>query len=98
MISTRRLVAAVGIAVGVTGLAAPAADAAGTVPRKPGLIDPAATLDSLALRDIPTEHRDEILRPSTQMQGFKRLKDLNQLEQLAAPVAPAFQLLPGIRT
>ncbi|WDV56390.1 hypothetical protein PV963_41680 [Streptomyces coeruleorubidus] len=70
MISTRRVVAAVGLAAGVTGLAAPMAHAADAESRSP--LSPVATLDSLTVSDIPAEHEDEIPRPSSQPTGLNR--------------------------
>ncbi|MEU2541368.1 hypothetical protein [Streptomyces iakyrus] len=67
MISTRRVVAAVGLAAGVTGLAAPMANAADAEAKSP--LGPMATLDSLTVSDIPAEHKDEIPWPSSQPAG-----------------------------
>ncbi|MDQ1021905.1 hypothetical protein [Streptomyces afghaniensis] len=61
-ISTRRIDAAVGLAAGVTGLAAPMAAAAERGIPEPA--QPVATLDPPAVSDIPAEHKDEIPRPS----------------------------------
>ncbi|MEG8277424.1 hypothetical protein [Streptomyces sp. AHA2] len=95
MISTRRIVAAVGLAAGVTGLAAPMAQAADTGAKSP--LSPMAALDSLAVSDIPAEHKDEILRPSSQLAGLNRLNDLNQLNQVVGLVSPLFGFVPNIR-
>ncbi|MGW3495383.1 hypothetical protein [Streptomyces sp. NPDC001020] len=75
MISTRRIVAAVGLAVGVTGLAAPLAAAAPAGAHDAG--NPVTLLDSLARTGIPAEHQNEIPRPSDQ---------LNHAAGLVAPV------------
>ncbi|MEU3791685.1 hypothetical protein AB0F07_18040 [Streptomyces fructofermentans] len=97
MISTRRMVAAVGLAVGVAGLAVPSAGAA-TTPET-GKLNPIAELDSLAVSDIPVEHRGQIPKVSDQLAGVNKLNDLQQLQQLhqvtdlAAPVAG---LLPAV--
>ncbi|WLW49924.1 hypothetical protein [Streptomyces sp. YU58] len=97
MISTRRIVAAVGLAVGVTGLAAPLANAADTAAQDAaGRLSPIAKLDSLAVSDIPAEHKAEIPRPSAQLAQANRLNDLNQLQQLTGLVAPVTGLVPGI--
>ncbi|AVH54942.1 MULTISPECIES: hypothetical protein [Streptomyces] len=96
MISTRRMVAAVGLAVGVTGLAAPLAIAAGSEARDPGKLNPIAELDSLAVSDIPAEHRGQIPRPSEQLAGLNRLNDLNELHQVTDLAAPVTGLLSGI--
>ncbi|MFE6412655.1 hypothetical protein ACFVOR_37610 [Streptomyces sp. NPDC057837] len=95
MISTRRIAAAVGLAAGVAGLAAPMAQAADAGAKSP--LSPMATLDSLTVSDLPAEHKDEIPRPSAQLEGLKRLKDLNQLNQVAGLVAPVFGFVPNVR-
>ncbi|WP_406176743.1 hypothetical protein [Streptomyces sp. NBC_00996] len=96
MISTRRMVAAVGLAVGVTGLAAPMANAAGSEAHDAGKLNPIAQLDSLAMSDIPAEHRSEVPSPSRQLAGLNRLNDLNQLHQVTDLAAPVTGLLSGI--
>ncbi|MGW3953599.1 hypothetical protein ACWEKM_22400 [Streptomyces sp. NPDC004752] len=96
MISTRRIVAAVGLAAGVTGLAAPLAHAAPASAQDTGKISPMATLDSFAVSDIPAQHRGEIPRVSEQLQGLNRLHDLGQLHQLTDQAAPVTGLLPAV--
>ncbi|MFJ3821017.1 hypothetical protein [Streptomyces nodosus] len=88
MISTRRIVAAVGLAAGVTGLAAPMAAAAPAGTADPGSANPVTVLDSLARSDIPAQHKDEIPRPSRQLEG------LNELHRATDLAAPATGLLP----
>ncbi|MFC9635397.1 hypothetical protein ACFTY8_40690 [Streptomyces mirabilis] len=95
MISTRRMVAAVGLAVGVTGLAAPMASAAEA--SDAGKLNPISQLDALAVSDIPAEHQADIPRISEQLGGLNRLNDLNQLHQVTDLVAPVTGLLPGIQ-
>ncbi|MEG3627780.1 hypothetical protein [Streptomyces poriticola] len=99
MMSTRRIAAAVGLAAGITGLAAPLASAADAGAREAvGLsqgLSPMKTLDSLALGDIPAEHRGEILQPSAQL---NRLNDLNQLRQVTGLVSPVFGAIPAVQT
>lgn len=95
MISTRRIVAAVGLAAGVTGLAAPMAQAADAGAKSP--LSPMAALDSLTVSDIPAEHKDEIPRPSSQLAGLNRLNDLDQLNQVVGLVSPLFGFVPNIR-
>ncbi|MEU9788534.1 hypothetical protein AB0H92_47620 [Streptomyces phaeochromogenes] len=80
MISTRRIVAAVGLAVGVTGLAVPSATAA-TTPET-GKVNPIAMLDSLAVSDLPAEHKAQMPRVSDQLDKLNELNGLYQLEQL----------------
>ncbi|MFF3413922.1 hypothetical protein ACFYW9_04375 [Streptomyces sp. NPDC002698] len=96
MISTRRIVAAVGLAVGVTGLVAPMATAAGSEAHDAGKTNPVATLDSLATSDIPAEEQAGLPRPSVQVAGLNRTNDLNQLHRITDLTAPVTGLLPGI--
>ncbi|GAP52553.1 hypothetical protein [Streptomyces azureus] len=95
MISTRRFVAAVGLAAGVTGLAAPMTNAADAESRNP--LSPIATPDSLTVSDIPAEHKDKIRRPSSRPAGLNRLNDLNQLNQAVGLVSPVFGSVPNVR-
>ncbi|MEU5320884.1 hypothetical protein ABZ835_37185 [Streptomyces sp. NPDC047461] len=96
MISTRRIAAVVGLAVGVTGLAAPLASAA---PEDKGAapLSPMATLDSLTVSDLPAEYKDALPRPSAQLAELNKLNDLQQLTQVTDLAAPVTQLLPGIQ-
>ncbi|WP_406335372.1 hypothetical protein [Streptomyces sp. NBC_00203] len=96
MTSTRRMVAAVGLAIGVTGLAAPMASAAGSEAQNAGKLNPIAELDSLAMSDIPAEHQADVPLPSRQLRGLSRLSDLNQLHQVTDLAAPVTGLLPGL--
>ncbi|MEU6607738.1 hypothetical protein ABZ922_22235 [Streptomyces shenzhenensis] len=98
MISTRRIVAAVGLAAGVTGLAAPLAHAAPASARDTGMISPMATLDSLAVSGVPVEHRGELPRVSEQLQGLNGLQDLGELHQVTDLVAPVTGLLPAVES
>ncbi|MET9256290.1 hypothetical protein [Streptomyces sp. NPDC003717] len=93
MISTRRIVAAVGLAAGVTALAAPLANAADVSAPESGKLSPMRTLDSLALGDLPAEQVRELPRPSQQL---NRLNDLNQLRQVTGLVSPLFGAVPAL--
>lgn len=95
MISTRRIVVAVGLAAGVTDLAAPMANAADAEAKSP--LSPMATLDSLTVSDIPAANKDEIPRPSSQLAGLNRLNDLDQLNQVVGLVSPVFGFLPNVQ-
>jgi methylmalonyl-CoA mutase cobalamin-binding subunit len=97
MTSTRRIVAAVGLAVGVTGLAAPLASAADAAAPSSGRLNPVSTLDSLVVSGIPAEHKADIPQVAPQLAQLRRVNDLNQLQQLTGLVAPVTGLLPGIR-
>ena len=94
MISTRRIVVAVGLAAGVTDLAAPMANAADAEAKSP--LSPMATLDSLTVSDIPAANKDEIPRPSSQLAGLNRLNDLDQLNPVVGLVSPFFGFLPNV--
>ncbi|MGW3121414.1 hypothetical protein ACWDBW_30400 [Streptomyces sp. NPDC001107] len=85
MISTRRIVAAVGLAAGITALAAPLASASdATIQNKDASeLNPISTLDSLAQSGIPAERRAEVPRPSQQIQNLNRLNNLQQLDRVA---------------
>ncbi|MGW0883532.1 hypothetical protein [Streptomyces sp. NPDC002671] len=100
MISTRRIVAAVGLAVGVTGLAAPLANAADAGAADTGQIKPMAALDSVTAGDIPEQHNAQIPRVSEQMRGLNQLSQLNklnELHQVTDLVAPVTNLLPAVQ-
>jgi hypothetical protein len=96
MISTRRIVAAVGLAVGVTGLAAPGAGAATPGAPDAGRLNPVTLLDSVARSGVPVEHRDEMPRLSGQLAGLNQLRDLDRLHQATDLAAPATGLLPAV--
>ncbi|UUU28866.1 hypothetical protein JIX56_02535 [Streptomyces sp. CA-210063] len=97
MISTRRIVAAVGLAVGVTGLAAPMAHAGATADGT--RFSPMATLDSLTVTDLPEEHKATMPRPSQQVKNLDKVHELNrlnELHQVTDMAAPAVGLLGAI--
>lgn len=93
MISTRRIVAAVGLAAGATGLAAPTASAAETGALGMERLSVTQTLDSLAVSDMPAEDRAQMPRPSQQL---NRLQDLQQLQQVTGLVSPLFGAVPAL--
>ncbi|WP_328505391.1 hypothetical protein [Streptomyces sp. NBC_00391] len=97
MISTRRIVAAVGLAVGVTGLAAPMANADATADAT--TFSPMAALDSLAASDLPEEQKETLPRPSEQLKSLNQVHELNrlnELHQVTDMAAPALGLLGAI--
>ncbi|NEB03563.1 hypothetical protein [Streptomyces sp. SID13726] len=98
MISTRRIVAAVGLAVGVTGLAAPLANAADAAAPDTAPLSPMAVLDSLAVSEIPAEHRAEMPKVSQQLNKANDLYKLNELHQVTDLAAPVTGLVPAIET
>lgn len=98
MISTRRVVAAVGLAIGVTGLAAPMATADATADAT--RINPISALDSLALSDLPEEQRQSPPRPSQQLRSLDQVHELNrlsELHQVTDLAAPALGLLGAVQ-
>ncbi|MFF3483275.1 hypothetical protein ACFYXC_08325 [Streptomyces sp. NPDC002701] len=91
------MIAAVGLALSVTGFAVPAASAA-ALPQT-GKLDPIGKLDSIAVSDLPAEHRNEVPKISDGVDGLNQLKGLRQLDELyqvAALVAPVTGLLPAV--
>ncbi|MFF0850569.1 hypothetical protein ACFYVM_05860 [Streptomyces sp. NPDC003280] len=99
MISTRRIVTAVGLAAGVLGLAAPMAVAAGTAAPESGRLDPVTALDSLADTGLPAEQRDQVPAVSEQLGGLNQLTSpdgLGQLGRITDLVGPTNGLLPGL--
>ncbi|MFI2759197.1 hypothetical protein ACH5A3_10015 [Streptomyces echinatus] len=100
MISTRRIVAALGLAAGVTGLAAPLANAAEASTPDTGQLSPMAVLDSLTVSDIPAQYKEEVPRVSEQARALNQVNELNRLNELwqvAGPVAPVTGLLPAVQ-
>ncbi|AQS66060.1 hypothetical protein [Streptomyces pactum] len=93
MISTRRIVVAVALAAGVTGLAAPMASAAEGGALGMDKLSATRTLDSLAVGDVPAE--DPALMPSPS-QRLNRPHDLNQLQQVTGLVSPLFGAVPAL--
>ncbi|MGP4045894.1 hypothetical protein [Streptomyces sp. 2A115] len=95
MISTRRIVTAVGLAVGATGLVVPSASAAAPLPGV-GNLDPIAQLDALAVSGIPAERRDEVPTISSRLDGLNRLNELRQLHRVTDLVAPVTGLVSPV--
>jgi hypothetical protein len=93
MISTRRIVAAVGLAAGITALAAPLASASDSaIANKDGSQqNPLTLVDSLAATGIPADRQAEVPRPSEQLNRLNNLQQLDQVAHMGA-VGPA---LPG---
>ncbi|WEO93776.1 hypothetical protein A6P39_006980 [Streptomyces sp. FXJ1.172] len=101
MISTRRIVAVLGLAAGVTGLAAPLANAAPASAPHTGMINPMTTLDSLAVSDIPAAHKKQVPKVSEQMRALNRvnqLNKLNELHQVTDLAAPVTGLVPAVES
>ncbi|MFJ2608431.1 hypothetical protein ACIQOU_11855 [Streptomyces sp. NPDC091279] len=92
MISTRRMVAAVGLAAGLAGLAAPLASAAEPAADS-GKINPMAMLDSLTTKEIPAQHQANLPKPSQQLKELNGLNNLQEVGQVLAPAAPVLGLL-----
>ncbi|MGN5381599.1 hypothetical protein ACQ4WX_44430 [Streptomyces lasalocidi] len=83
MRSSRRVVAALGLAAGIAGLAVPMANAAPTRAPHKALLNPMTTLDAIAVSDIPDGHQSQVPKVSEQMR--------------AEPGQPAGQAAPGHR-
>ncbi|MEU3830481.1 hypothetical protein GT045_06535 [Streptomyces sp. SID486] len=99
MIPTRRIVAALGLAAGVTGLAAPLANAADASAPATGQISPMAVLDSLTVSDIPAQYKAGVPRVSEQTRALNQINELDRLGELwqvAGLVAPVTGLLPAV--
>ncbi|MFE7271618.1 hypothetical protein [Streptomyces sp. NPDC057623] len=79
MISTRRIVAAVGLAAGLTALTAPTADASGGDTPIAGRLDPVTTLDSLAATGIPERHKHRVPPVSQHLNHLDQVKSLGRL-------------------
>ncbi|GGQ78237.1 hypothetical protein [Streptomyces asoensis] len=98
MISTRRIAALAALAAGITGLAAPMANAADAPAA--GQLNPMTALDSLVAAQIPAEHRAELPPVSRQLGELNKVSQLdrlNELHQVTDLVAPVTGLLPGIQ-
>ncbi|MFD9389180.1 hypothetical protein ACFWBB_00105 [Streptomyces sp. NPDC060000] len=98
MISTRRIAALAALAAGVTGLAAPMANAADAPTT--GRLNPMTVLDSLVAAPIPAEHRaalPPVSRQLGELNKVSRLDQLHELHQVTDLVAPVTGLLPGIQ-
>ncbi|MEU1182955.1 hypothetical protein ABZ464_36015 [Streptomyces sp. NPDC005820] len=99
MISTRRIAAVAALAAGLTGLAAPLANAAEAP--SDGRIHPLTLLDSLTTSEIPAEHRAQlppVSRQLAELNNVHQLGKLNELHQVTDLAAPVTGLLPGIQT
>ncbi|MFF5754117.1 hypothetical protein ACFY7A_01600 [Streptomyces longwoodensis] len=98
MISTRCIVAAACLAVGVTGLAAPMANAADA--KDSGRLSPLTLLDSLAASELPAEQQGALPPVSSQVNELNKVKQLRRLQepvdQVAGLVAPLTGLLPSV--
>ncbi|QOV40632.1 hypothetical protein IM697_20840 [Streptomyces ferrugineus] len=104
MISTRRIAAAVGLAVGVTGLAAPLANAGtadASTASKAGMLNPVTTLDQLAVSGVPADRRAKMPLPSQQLARLDQLKELSRQQQrpqqqIKAVDTPVTRMLPAV--
>ncbi|MFE3637350.1 hypothetical protein [Streptomyces sp. NPDC059168] len=99
MISTRRVVAAVGLAAGFAGLAAPTSGASDNGAPDTGRISPMATLDSAAATGLPAGRQGRIPKVSEQLGGPNRIGSPDgpgQLGRRTELVAPVTGLLPGL--
>ncbi|KUO09082.1 hypothetical protein [Streptomyces sp. DSM 15324] len=98
MISTRRIAAVAALAAGITGLAAPLANAADAP--SDGRIHPMALIDSLVADGMPAEHRADlppVSRQLAELNNLHQLSKLGELHQVTDLVAPVTGLLPAIQ-
>ncbi|MEU5540075.1 hypothetical protein [Streptomyces sp. NPDC020362] len=82
MISTRRIVAAVGLAAGVTGLVAPLANAAGASTPHTGQSNPMTTVDPQKVGEIPAQRKSRAPRVAVRTGALDKLDELNRLDEL----------------
>jgi hypothetical protein len=98
MISTRRIVAVVGLTASITALAAlPASAADSGVPVVGGMV-PAGPLDSLARTGLPAGQQNQVPAVSEQLSSLRNVRDLDQLSQVTGLVSPLFGLVPAVRS
>ncbi|MET9042862.1 hypothetical protein ABZX34_08235 [Streptomyces sp. NPDC004362] len=96
MISTRRIVAAVGLAIGVTGLAVPMASAAPADNSDASRLNPVTMLDSLSHSEVPEQYKEDVPLPSRQLGELNRVNDIQPVRQATAKVAPVTGLVSGV--
>ncbi|MFF2652541.1 hypothetical protein [Streptomyces sp. NPDC058045] len=96
MISTRRVLAALALATGATGLAVPAAVAADQGVQVPSVL---GTVDDLSANSVSAEHRDELPRPTEQLSTASAGLNhgVSELAPLTGQVAPVTGLLPAVQ-
>ncbi|MFF5402809.1 MULTISPECIES: hypothetical protein [Streptomyces] len=100
MKSTRRIVAALGLAAGVTGLAAPLANAADASAAHTGRLNPMTVLDTVTAGDLPAEQQARMPKVSEQLKSLNQVSELNrlgELHQITDLVAPVTGLLPAVQ-
>ncbi|MEU6490970.1 hypothetical protein ABZ890_11325 [Streptomyces sp. NPDC046984] len=96
MISTRRIVAAVGIALGVTGFAAPMATAAPADNSDASRLSPVTLLDSLSHSEVPAQYKDDVPLPSKQLGELNRVNGIQPVQQATDKVAPVTGLVSDV--
>ncbi|EGX54966.1 hypothetical protein SZN_35267 [Streptomyces zinciresistens K42] len=99
MKSTRRIAAAVGLAAGLTGLAAPLAAAAPAPEPGAATTNPLTALDSLATTGVPADRQAAMPRPSDQLARLDQLKEMarqQQPRQVKAVDTPVTRMLPAL--
>lgn len=89
MISTRRVVTAVLLAVGAAAVAVPAAEAAPLPIGGGEPISPTGALDTVSTMAVPPGSRNEVPKVAEQLTGLNRLNELHQVTDLVAPVTNA---------
>ncbi|MGW1893239.1 hypothetical protein ACWCP6_23790 [Streptomyces sp. NPDC002004] len=99
MTHKQRILAAMALAAGATGLVAPAAQAA--TAEQHGVQAPSVLheLDELSASSVPAEHRQELPTVSGQLAGLGQAQQqLGQLHQVTDLIAPVTGLLPAVQT
>ena len=100
MISPRRIVAAVGLAASVTGLAALPAHAAESGPQNAGKLNPMTLLDTVADTGMPAGQEAQAPKVSEQLQAANRVQEVNrvnELHQFTDLLAPLTGMLPALQ-
>ncbi|MGX2998584.1 hypothetical protein JNUCC64_30695 [Streptomyces sp. JNUCC 64] len=97
MTTTRRILAAVALASGVTGLTATAAAAAPALERGVEVPSVIGEVDSLSTRGVSPQHRAQMPTVTGQVGTVRQgLSQLHQLHQVTDLVAPVTGLLPAV--
>ncbi|MER5495298.1 hypothetical protein ACWD6I_07005 [Streptomyces sp. NPDC002454] len=99
MTATRRILAAVALASGVTGLTATAASAAPLPPQALEVPSVIGQLDALSAQSVGPEHQARMPTVTGQVGTVQQgLSQLGQLRQVTDLVAPVTGLLPAVQT
>ncbi|MFD6414828.1 hypothetical protein [Streptomyces sp. NPDC060194] len=92
---TRRVVTALALLTGATGMAAPAAHAASVV--EPTTISVGDAVDGLSTTGLPAEHKERMPVVTEELDSLGQLDRLNELRQITDLVAPVTNLVPSVQ-